>query len=262
MAEAPAPKGEMDHSAIDENLVADRYLLGRLTAGERAEFEEHYLDCPVCLERLETIEGLRAGLKELPRRPAASKTAGAPGTVALFRRPLAAALLAACLALAALPGVLFLGRARRSEGELAAARAVAAEALKSNAALTNALERERTARASAPLAALVFTLSLTRSAGSRAPVDQIVLGDAREWTVLLLDRPDAPQGASVKAQLSTADGRPVGEPLAANDASADTLAVGIPPGILSAGEYVLTLVGAQAPAGALATYRFRAVSKA
>ena len=64
-----APRGEMDHSTIQESQVPDRYLMGTLPAGERVEFEEHYLDCPVCLEYLESVEGLRAGLKELSPAP-------------------------------------------------------------------------------------------------------------------------------------------------------------------------------------------------
>ena len=52
---------EMDHTHTDEHQLADRYLMGRLDDAERRRFEEHFVDCPACLERLETIEGLRGG---------------------------------------------------------------------------------------------------------------------------------------------------------------------------------------------------------
>jgi anti-sigma factor RsiW len=53
----------MDHGYIEENNVADRYLMGKLSAEERARFEEHFVDCAQCLDRLETTEGIRAALR-------------------------------------------------------------------------------------------------------------------------------------------------------------------------------------------------------
>lgn len=53
----------MDHHHIDQFSLIDRYLMGRLAAHESAEFEEHFIDCPQCIDRLDTtkdfIEGLR-----------------------------------------------------------------------------------------------------------------------------------------------------------------------------------------------------------
>jgi hypothetical protein len=250
----------MDHRAIEENQVPDRYLLGSLSAADRAEFEEHYLDCPACLEHLEAAEGLRAGLKEL--------SSGA--VVPILRAPRAAVLLrpvvllaAACLALAALVPALFLGRYRRTAGELAASRTAVEEARKETASLTDALARALKAKTDATSPAVsVFTLDRTRAAGPNAPIDRIRLRDASSWTVLLLDRPDAPRGARLSARLATPDGGEVGTGFPASEASGDRLAVALPPGLLAENAYVLTLEAAgsdSAPARELATYRFRAV---
>ena len=65
----------MDHARIDETQLADRYLMGKLDDAERRSFEEHFVDCPVCLEKLETVEGLRGALKELPPGFSAATTA-------------------------------------------------------------------------------------------------------------------------------------------------------------------------------------------
>ena len=56
----------MDHVYAEERQLADRYLMGKLPDAERRPFEEHFIDCPVCLDRLETIEGLLRALRDLP----------------------------------------------------------------------------------------------------------------------------------------------------------------------------------------------------
>jgi hypothetical protein len=260
------PKGEMDHELIQENEIFDHYLAGKLSPEERVEFEEHFLDCSICLGQLEALEGLRDGLRELSSRGMPASQPRRHALVRLLRDPRAAALLAAaCLAVAVVPPVFYLGELRRTRAELENARRASDEAQRKNAALNSALERERTAGASvasgaATLAASVFTLNLTRGAGTEVPGDRILLRDPREWIILLLDRPEGQKFESYRARISTADRRVIGEALSASPASDEMLAVGLPPGLLFAGDYALTLEGAGAgPARALATYRFRAV---
>lgn len=264
MGERTALRGEMDHESIQENQVPDRYLMGKLSTEERLQFGEHFVDCSICLEHLESLEGLRAGLRELapPGLPAARPRR--PGLVRLLREhPAAALLAAACLAVAVLPPALFLGELRRTKGELESARKTSDEARRGMAALTQSLERSRTAGTSAvPFAASVFTLNLTRGAGTGEPDNRIVVRNSREWVILLVDRPGPPGFESYRARISTTDRRAIGDPLAASTASGDMLAVGLPPGLLSAGDYVLTLEGlGTGSARDLAAYRFRAVPR-
>src|SRR4051812_34324247 len=53
----------MDHAYVDEHQVAELYLLGKLPPEEAARFEEHSMSCQECLDRLETAETLRLGLR-------------------------------------------------------------------------------------------------------------------------------------------------------------------------------------------------------
>ena len=53
----------MEHWYIEDNNLVDLYLLGRLSAEERMRFEQHFIDCPECLDWLERTSELRAGLR-------------------------------------------------------------------------------------------------------------------------------------------------------------------------------------------------------
>ena len=47
---------------IERDEIAERYLLGRLSADEQERFEVHYFDCKRCLERLQVMEAAQAEL--------------------------------------------------------------------------------------------------------------------------------------------------------------------------------------------------------
>ncbi|HEY3135456.1 MAG TPA: zf-HC2 domain-containing protein [Blastocatellia bacterium] len=53
----------MNHDYVEELDLIDRYLMGNLTAEESAQFEEHFVDCARCVDRLaitkEFIHGFR-----------------------------------------------------------------------------------------------------------------------------------------------------------------------------------------------------------
>jgi Putative zinc-finger len=55
----------MDHSYIDQFNLIDRYLKGRLAAEESARFEEHFVDCPQCVDRLKTTKNFIQDLRHL-----------------------------------------------------------------------------------------------------------------------------------------------------------------------------------------------------
>src|SRR5687767_2360189 len=65
----------MDHYYIEDHEIADRYLLGKLPAEERMQFEEHFVDCHECLERLETTESFRGALRTAAAEDAARTSA-------------------------------------------------------------------------------------------------------------------------------------------------------------------------------------------
>ena len=247
--------------------------MGQLDQAERHSFEEHFVDCPVCMERLEAVEGLRGGLKDLPpgfsaAAPASLAMSPAPGRFARQRtRPLPTLLAAACLLMAAAASLFFYGEARRARLELEAGRQTSEKARQRLAALEQTLQREQAsgprpsddtamgALRAAPLAATVFTLNLTRAA-SATPSDRVVLPKSPGWLVLLFDRPDQPNVREYRIRLSTAGG-PVGEPVTASAASGGMLAVSLPSNLLAPGDYRLAVEDAGSGA-VLATYRFRA----
>jgi len=47
---------------VDERQWAEEYLGGRLSREDSEAFEAHFFECPVCLERLEALEAVRAAL--------------------------------------------------------------------------------------------------------------------------------------------------------------------------------------------------------
>jgi hypothetical protein len=66
----------MDHRTADEQQAAQKYLLDELSANQRAEFEEHLFECPICAEQVRhdftVVENLKEVLREQPETGAAS----------------------------------------------------------------------------------------------------------------------------------------------------------------------------------------------
>lgn len=63
----------MDHNYIEELDLVDRYLMGRLAADESAEFEEHFVDCARCVDRLKTTKDLIHGFRLMASRQPAEE---------------------------------------------------------------------------------------------------------------------------------------------------------------------------------------------
>lgn len=51
------------HPYIEEHQVVARYEMGKLVGAERADFEEHLVDCPECQEQLATTRDFRQALR-------------------------------------------------------------------------------------------------------------------------------------------------------------------------------------------------------
>lgn len=120
----------MDHSYIDEHEIAERYILGRLSAREAEAFEEHYLGCPECLDRLEAIEGLRQGLRQEAAHQvaAAAVQLGLLARLSRLARSRTGALIATgALLIALLPSGLLLRRVGELDRELGRSRSELAE---------------------------------------------------------------------------------------------------------------------------------------
>jgi hypothetical protein len=55
----------MNHDYIKESDLIDRYALGKLAADEAEEFEDHFIDCPECVEQLNITRSFIQNLKGL-----------------------------------------------------------------------------------------------------------------------------------------------------------------------------------------------------
>ena len=113
----------MDHPFIDKHNIHYLYLLGKLSAEEQEHFEDHFIVCLECLNRLKTTEGLIAGLKAMDTedilRPHAYIQAGILlWLVRLSRKRQAMLLSITILLLAALPAAIFVVEMRRVRGDL------------------------------------------------------------------------------------------------------------------------------------------------
>jgi Putative zinc-finger len=127
----------MEHSYIEEQNIADRYLSGKLSPEERVRFEEHFIDCARCLDRLEPTDDLRTGLKTIAAEEALQARAdlqlGVVGMVGLLAglarmsRARRAALLAGLILAIALPMALLIREGRSARRELAQANQTSSE---------------------------------------------------------------------------------------------------------------------------------------
>src|SRR5262249_41731983 len=137
-----------------QNQIADRYVMGQLADEERRQFEEHFVDCPECMQKLETVESLRAALKELPpeeRRgtPVFGKRLSVGLFPALRDRPQLALLVAACLLVAILPSAYFFVELQRARQDARQARIESEQSRQREAELRHDLDGERAARSGA-----------------------------------------------------------------------------------------------------------------
>jgi hypothetical protein len=264
----------MTHTEIDERQIAELYLMGKLPPEEAAGFEEHYLHCQECLDRLETAESMERGFK----RAAGQDAAQAAATYQIAARAAAtrqlavlawlsrlgrsrqlAALAMAVLVIAVLPGLLGLREVRERERELAATRTAleqerertAGEASEAERRLRqeleakqSELERERQARAAAdkqleearkPQTNVpIFVLDQERGAGE--PTHQLRLPKSPGWIVFAL-QVDEPLRPSYRAVLRDPQGREVWRDEGLKLDDNDSLSVGLPSTLLAPGDF-------------------------
>jgi hypothetical protein len=137
----------MEHSYIEEHNIADRYLSGKISDEERMQFEEHFVDCTTCLDRLETTDDLRTGLKTIGAEEILRYQVGAAAItgilvrVARLSRMRRAALSAGVILSIVLPMGLLILEWRSARRELAQAKQTSLELQRKNE------EGERAARA-------------------------------------------------------------------------------------------------------------------
>jgi len=267
----------MDHTTIDTDNVAERYVTGRLPAGEAARFEEHYLDCPSCCARVEAAERLQRGLRRLAEE-AAVRAPGEARAAPWHRSPRLALAAAALLAVALLPAGFELRQVQRLRSDLettrgalartrvergAADRLAAAQREVQQARSELAAEAERRAALARDLVAArrppanlpVVPLTPSRGGPAGGPVRTLALPREPGWVALWVEPGDTGYPA-YRATLRTAQGAVVFQAarLALNDLGA--LLVVVNSTALAAGAYRLDLDGLPASGAPVPVGRF------
>jgi methionine-rich copper-binding protein CopC len=253
----------MTHDEIAAQNIAERYVMGKLSSDESARFEEHFVDCSDCLDRLETTERFRAALK-----PLANEILRSPAVRAgWWGWPRSAWLVAAGLVLAVSSSV-FLGiRGLRTQRELEMTRIVSLN-------WQNRYERERVAAKAPvpaaqsgpaePLVASSFYLSTTRGGESEIsePTNRVTVTSDPHWVVLSLDGELEPAFQSLRASLMDSANKEIWQQTGLRTTPHEALSVILPSGMLHSGNYVLTLEGLSSTGRYVPTghYRFRVVT--
>jgi hypothetical protein len=273
----------MNHDDIENDDIADRYLMGRLAPEEADRFEEHYLSCQECLGRLDRAEKLQRGLKraaaEDAARMAAVRQAGFFAVLArLGRSRLAGLAMAAALFVLILPGMLAyreLGRlgqeldranealaARQQpepapvaggDNEASAARAAQEKLEAERQRLTGELERERTVRqglekdlaqAWQPQANTpILSLSPERGGPGDAEPVHQVRLPATPGWIVLSLELDRPEYERYRVTLLSKGREEIWRSGGLEPNELDSLAVSLPTTLLKPGDYLLRVEG-------------------
>jgi len=265
----------MDHPFIEEHNIPYLYLLGKLPAEEQEHFEEHFIVCPECLNRLETTESFIDSLKTIATedilRPQAYVQAGILAWLAQLSRKRQAMLLSiTILLLAALPAALFVEEMRHVRGELDQAKLAYADrqrqlekelqetrqkSAEQRQRLETELERERQERerladvANRPgrlhSIATIFSLISTRGADPTqpAPKNEIVISRSSQLIVLSPEFNPDPNIHTYRASITTDDNHPIwrGDNLQLN--MKGTIELGFNARLFRPNDYLFTLEG-------------------
>ena len=76
----------MDHTEAIEGKFTERYLLGELTPAQRDQFEDHYFDCAVCADDVESGAVFVASARALLREGPVSEETAFSGKQSAFAR--------------------------------------------------------------------------------------------------------------------------------------------------------------------------------
>jgi hypothetical protein len=264
----------MKHSYIQESNLIERYLAGKLTPSEEGPFEEHLIDCQECLDRLETINRFRRGLRTAAAEddPVTVPPKAMPAAwQSLPRRSWYVAILA--LMVVSVPAITYFLHMRQVERELAQTRTAYADLQHQYQEQKELVDRLKAGLSHpsnqgedphSPASLPVFTLAVVRGAGTEesSPANEITVSRRSPWVILSLDLEPDPQAQSYRAVILQ-QGKPINwqaENLKAG--VKDTIAVSVRRDLLQSGNYALRLESCprQGRCYPSATYAFRVAS--
>lgn len=122
----------MEHQDIEELNTVERYLCGKLSLQEQARFEEHFIACGECLDRLEAARDFRQALKfvaaeEAMRQQVYARAGVIGGLARALRQRKAVLLTGALLAVVTFSGIFVVREINRSRDELGQAKMASAQ---------------------------------------------------------------------------------------------------------------------------------------
>ena len=233
----------MDHTYIEENQVADRYVQGTLPADEAERFENHYLSCPECLDSLDLAESVQRGFRRVAAQDAAQlSTAGQQLALLawlsrLSRRSQAGVVLSALLVLTVLPAGLglreIIGRGReltRARTALAGERAARERAVQQFAQIQ-------------PSQANVPILPLDRERGASGEAPTRTLRQPTAGILVLTAQVEPPFQPSYSAHLEDGNAHEVSHWTGLYPGGQDTLTMSLSASLLPPGDYALVVEG-------------------
>ena len=234
----------MDHTYIEENQVADRYVQGTLPADEADRFENHYLSCPECLDRLDLAESVQRGFRRVAAQDAAQLSATRQLALLawlarLSRRGQAGVLLSALLVLTLLPAGLGLSGIAGRDRELARTRATLAGERAAREQAVQQLAQTQTTQANVP----IVQLDRERGAGSSGEAPTQSLRQPRSGMIVLAAQVDEPFQPSYSARLQDAHDREIMRWTGLHPDGQDNLTMSLAAVLLPPADYVLIIEG-------------------
>ena len=251
---------DMDHAYIEEHGLVDLYHRGQLPPEVESVFEEHFVGCAECQEKLEMARGFQRGLKTV----VAEEVTKTSLLAWLVRRRWIAV---AALILAAVLPVLGYLAGNRDSGPVsteASWRQLYEKERRSAEGLRRRLEeseRQQVAQTEptpAPPSPLVNTpvFLLTAVRGE----DEVPAVDVESgWFSLAVDAGDDPRFESYRVTVTDSRGKRVLRETGLKPNALEALVLTVPAGFFKPGEHRLALEGIKPDGGAveLSGYSFR-----
>lgn len=252
----------MDHAYIEEHGLIDLYHRGQLPPEEEAGFEEHFVGCADCQERLQMARGFQRGLKTV----VAEEITQAGLLAWLVRRRWLA--VAALILAAVLPVLGYLAGSRETAplNTEASWRQLYEKERRDAEGLRERLEQSERQRVAhlpetpAPPSPLVntpvFLLTAVRGEDEAASV-KVESG----YFSLAVDAGDDPRFESYRVTITDAQGKRVFREAGLKPNALEALLLTFPAGFFKPGEHRLALEGIKPDGGAaeLGGYSFRIV---
>ncbi len=284
----------MTHSYIEENNITHRYLIGRLSVDEQTGFEEHLVDCPECLDRVQIANRFRRGLRRAVAEDVEQRRVFTQiGLLAWLthlssgqRRTLYLATIALSVGL---PLLIYFGEMRRIQRELGQVKTAYADLQRRYAQQQQAAgrleeelqaseERNRQAelqrqgpgavasghstQSQSNIGLPLFALNTVRDSEAEPshPANEVSIPRFSRWIILSLEFEPDPAAQFYRATILNQQMQPVWNASNLKLTSKDTIVVSVNTGLLRPGNYMLRLEACteQGRCHSTARYSFRA----